>query len=534
MLLPRSLLFLAPWTALAVPGLCQQLRFDIAGGSPGGEFGSAVAFLGDLDGDSVPDFAAGAPDDSLIGSRRGAVYVFSGGTGQLLYRFDGDADQDRLGVAVAGAGDVDGDGVPDVLAGSFRDNNIALYSGYVRVWSGATGVVLHTFRTASGWDAFGQAVAGPGDLDGDGQADILAGAPEDDWRAPGAGAVLAFSGRTGAILHTLRGDQPWALYGFALTGTGDLDGDGTPDFAVGAPREDTAWADAGVVRVHSGRSGVLLYRHEGAQEQEALGISLAGGRDLDFDGVPDLVAGAVYDFNPPVRRGLVRAWSGADGSLLHLLEFAMIQDGFGRAVALGDLDGDEAADLVVGIPHAGILPSPGIDAGAVEVHSGARGALLLRLDGEAGLDNTGTGVDAGADLDGDGLEDLLVGEPGRGNGGSIRVWLAPSRPRLIPGEPVAGGNHDLEVAGAIPGAQVLFFGSLAGFGSARLPGTPLFGDLAPPVQALGGSTAAADGRALLGVTIPAGLAGRRAWLQAAESSAAAGWRVTAATVADIR
>jgi hypothetical protein len=152
---------------------------------------------------------------------------------------------------------------------------------------------------------FGLALAGVGDIDGDGVPDLAAGAPYQNVAGQGdRGQVFLFSGASGARLRTLNDTVPQAgaYFGFALAGVGDVDGDGVPDLAVGAPNKEVAGQDAqGQVFVFSGASGqlVLTLTKPSPQAQAQFGWTLAGVGDVDGDGVPDLAVGApfqdVYD-----------------------------------------------------------------------------------------------------------------------------------------------------------------------------------------------------------------------------------------------
>ena len=177
---------------------------------PGGEaadlFGTSVASIGDVTGDTVAEIAVGANDDHENGySDVGSVSVFNGATGAFLYKV-GDPhgrSNDQLGISVSALGDVDFDGIPDFIAGALADN-IANRggAGSVSVFSGADGSFLRSIvdpaATANAY--LGRSIAASGDMNGDGVADLIAGAEGDDGAdttatapdTPAPGAVFAY------------------------------------------------------------------------------------------------------------------------------------------------------------------------------------------------------------------------------------------------------------------------------------------------------------------------------------------------------
>ena len=158
-------------------GMGQTLLFTLHGppGQVGREFGLALAGVGDVDGDGVPDLAVGAPE-------QGRVFLFSGATGQRLRTLNNPTPQAgaRFGRALAGVGDVDGDGVPDLTVGApGQDVEGRDTQGQVFLFSGATGQQLRTLNnpTPQAGARFGRELAGVGDVDGDGVSDLAVGAP---------------------------------------------------------------------------------------------------------------------------------------------------------------------------------------------------------------------------------------------------------------------------------------------------------------------------------------------------------------------
>ncbi|TAH34416.1 MAG: hypothetical protein EYC70_15860 [Planctomycetota bacterium] len=506
----------------------QQELYTVSGDSALDAFGSALAGVGDVDGDGTTDFCVGAPGDDDAGENAGSLSVYSGASGALLHHLPGDAARNQLGIWTAPAGDVNADGVPDYLACAAFDNPFFYPSGYVRVYSGAGGAVLHTFQSDNNFDAFGRRAAGAGDVDRDGHDDVIVGAPEDSFGGSSAGAAYVYSGRTGERLHILRGEDSWDWFGWSVAGLGDVSGDGYGDFAVGIRLDDGAARDAGAVRVCSGRTGAPLYTVHGAEEADQLGFALAATADTDGDGRADFIATGMDDLsNNLVRAGFGRLYSGVNGALLRSFDRDSGTEGFGTAAAgPGDVDGDGADDVLLSAPYFGDAFATGVNSGAVRVFSGRSGRLLFQVPGSANLQYLGTAVGAVGDLDGDGNADFAVGIPGLGDGGAVRVYLSPRVTRLIVPDLVAGQPVTVRTEGGRPGDLVTFNYSLAGWGVTPVFGTSVALDLAAPVSVAGTAAADAGGTALLTGFVPNSVRGLTLYVQAYEAIFNVGWGVT--------
>ncbi|MCC6783236.1 MAG: FG-GAP repeat protein [Planctomycetes bacterium] len=370
-------------TAFAV---AQTPSYVFVGKAPNAQFGSTVTNAGDVDGDGYPELLIGSPIDPRTTEKAGALELRSGRTRAVLFTWLGPGKGDELGFGADGAGDVDGDGRPDLVCGVLGGvGPERSFIGHARVYSGKTGARLHTFIGHDHYDFYGLAVAGLGDLDGDGRAEIAAGCPGDDSHGRNRGFLEVRLGSTGAVLHVLRGDADDDQFGWFCRAIGDVDGDGANDLLIGAPGHKVD-GKPGYVRLHSGRSGALLHRIEGEAAGDRLGWCVAKLGDLDGDGVPDLLCGAPFHDAGSNDCGAVYVFSGKTGARLQKLIGAQAEARFGWAVhGADDLDGDGKPDFVVGSPlEDGPTNGPeaaDADRGAARGFSGASGEPLFTLRG---------------------------------------------------------------------------------------------------------------------------------------------------------
>jgi VCBS repeat protein/FG-GAP repeat protein len=359
----------------------------------GAYFGWAVSGLRDVDGDGVTDIVIGEANG---GSKiRGRVWVYSGRTGHLLFRRDGRAGEQN-GYAVADAGDVNGDGVPDVIGGAPGQGNDI---GHAYVYSGSTGRTIARLRGHRRGDAFGAAVAGAGDVNGDGVPDLFVGAP---GKAGTAGRAYVISGRTRRVIRVLSAHRRGDGFGGGTASTADLNGDGVDDLIVGASGANPGH---GAAYVFSGRSGKRLFRIHGERRNVTFGrFFVAGVGDLNGDGVPDIYVGDYGSNNAGRAGGFAAVYSGADGSRLHAWRGAA-GEGMGPGRSAGDVNGDGIPDIVVG-NYTSSDAVPG--AGKAHVFSGATGARLRTITSTTPNENLGFDAVGIGDTNGDGTPDLLV------------------------------------------------------------------------------------------------------------------------------
>ena len=305
----------------AYSGTDGQLLFEWFGETKEGRFGESVASAGDFDGDGFPDILVGAPKEESFTPPRnaGAVWIYSGQNGALLQRLNGGEDGDRFGKAIAGGSDFNQDGVLDIVIGApgkFIDGLGPV--GSVSVFSGSDGALLHEWYGRFNGDRFGNTLAIAGDVDADGVDDIIIGVPTATPNlAVEAGSAFVYSGRDGTLIHQWHGSKFLDNLGRSVAGAGDIDQDGHADLIVGIPGKDTADEySVGQVNVYSGRDGSIVYSWQGLSRTEFLGTSVASVGDVNGDAIPDVLYCGQVDRISGRDDGKWLLRSGADGHLL--------------------------------------------------------------------------------------------------------------------------------------------------------------------------------------------------------------------------
>ncbi|QDU69356.1 FG-GAP repeat protein [Engelhardtia mirabilis] len=376
--------------------------FTILGPTPTADLGRALAALGDVDGDGREDFAVGV---SMQGGD-GRVQFRSGTTGELLFEAFG-APGDRFGSALAPVADVNGDGVRELIVGAPDAGPDK--RGAAILLSGVDGTELWRTPGPSISDHLGTSVDGLGDVDGDGVADVVVGARLSIIVGINGGRALVLSGVDGSVLHDVQGEMAFVQVGTDVASAGDYDGDGRADFVVGSWGSWDNGPASGAATIYSGRDGSQLGRVAGPVADDHLGASIDFADDLNGDGVPDLLCGAPFAGDAALLDvvGEVHAFDGATLEPLWIARGPQHDSQFGRElVAIDDIDGDGANDVLVGAPfdlHG---------QGSLHVLSGSTGLQLERRTGPAVVGFFGTTCARLGDLDRDGRAEWGIGAPG--------------------------------------------------------------------------------------------------------------------------
>lgn len=323
-------------------------------GAAGDGFGESLAAGGDIDSNGTADWLAGALTADTNGvSESGKVFVFSGGTGSLLYtkvRTDTQFFADHYGFSVAAPGDVNGDGWADFIVGtpSAHDVNLGNAIGLVQVFSGKTGGLVYTTFGDLPWIAsLGYSVAGIGFSNTGTFEDFISGAPTSFNVTLGAatGAFRTWFG-PGIPSLTIYTDQMNAAMGQSVSGLDDIDNDLFDDYLVGAPGYPVGiFGHTGRVFLFSGNTGGVLRIHDATLGDWQLGVKVFSIRDINADNVVDYLIAAPYgaDTLTYTERGRVKVFSGATGSQFFVLEGTAPAQRFGwSAAGLDDIDGDSS------------------------------------------------------------------------------------------------------------------------------------------------------------------------------------------------
>lgn len=390
------------------------------GGAAGALLGSSVGNAGDVNGDGYADAIIGAPGASNGQAGEGIAYVHYGAAAGLSVppsvTLEANTPGAAYGSSVNSAGDVNGDGYADAIIG-------APFNGAGRAYlylGGAGGLSTVPANTLSGGSQFGASVATAGDVDHDGYADVIIG-------APASGEAYVFRGSAAGLIaapHIVLSEPPASgLFGCSVSTAGDVNGDGYSDVIVGARLASNGQVSEGLAYVYLGSStGVVVpyqRRLEVNQADADFGVSVSGAGDVNGDGYFDVVVGADLWESGQTDEGAAFLFHGSGAGTVAGVSTTLqrnVTDGrMGRSVAeAGDVNGDGYADIVVGMP-LGENPAGTPDEGLVCVYRGSNtgigAAAFDQLEPNLPGYQFGAAVCGGGDVDGDGYSDVIVGAP---------------------------------------------------------------------------------------------------------------------------
>jgi hypothetical protein len=349
-------------SATGIAAFATLLECNIAGAN----FGHSVSTAGDVNGDGYGDVVVGAYNYTNGQTNEGAIFIYHGSASGInttaAALFDINQAFANFGVSVACAGDVDGDGYSDVIAGARLYDLGQNDEGAVLVFHGSASGLgsVATFLQSNQADAYmGSSVSGAGDVNGDGFGDVIIGAPNFDNGEVDEGVAFVHYGGPLGVLSSgvmLEKNQANAFVGIAVSGAGDINGDGYGDVIVGAYQYDNGQNNEGAAFVHYGSAtgiattGTML---EKDQADAQFGSAVTNAGDVNGDGYADItIAANLYD-NGEANEGVVWVYHGSSTGIntvaATLLEANQANATFGNAIAsAGDVNGDGFSDIIIG------------------------------------------------------------------------------------------------------------------------------------------------------------------------------------------
>jgi len=408
-----------PRLVTRIASLNSSPSLTLTGETTNNLFGVSVSAAGDVNNDGYDDVIIGADGYS---SNKGRVYVFLGSANGLSntpsVTITGEGNLDLFGYSAQTAGDTNGDGFDDVIVGAFgysgfsRQGRAYLYLGNV---NGLSTTAAITLTGESGLNYFGQRAATAGDVNKDGFADIIIGAPGSPSLSIQGRTYLylgSASGLSATPALTLTGESSNDSFGWSVGIAGDVNKDNYTDVFVTARGYLT---NTGRVYIYhgsaSGLSTTPALTLTGQTANEFFGHSASAAGDINQDGYSDIVIGASGYMSQTGRAYVyLGGVSGLGASPVITLTGQATTYAFGNSVGTaGDINGDGYSDIVVGAE--GYLSSTGQAYLYLGTVSGLDSTPTITLTGENVGDHFGARGSTGGDVNHNGVDDLIIGAP---------------------------------------------------------------------------------------------------------------------------
>ena len=399
-------------------------------------FGFSVGTAGDVNGDGYADVIVGAFQYDGGEANEGRVYVFHGSatglTASAASTLECNMASAQFGYSVGTAGDVNGDGYDDVIIGAnqYYSSDAEGGEGAAYLYYGSAGGLEAIYGWMIEGNMFaaqvGHSVGTAGDVNGDGYADVMVGAPYYDATYDEEGRAYVFHGSAAGLATTpswtVDGGQEKANFGCCVSTAGDVNRDGYTDVIVGAYNFSNGELHEGKAFVYHGSAGGLsttpAWTKEGNQAGAQFGRAVSTAGDVNGDGYADVIIGSWAFDNGETDEGAVWVYQGSSDGLGTISSWFAESDTasahFGQSVdTAGDVNGDGYADVIIGAYYYGATH----EGAAVLWHgsSAGLGASGTPTNADWGVEGNqdgayfGHSVASAGDVNGDGYADVIVG-----------------------------------------------------------------------------------------------------------------------------